>query len=63
MKSKDKVTLMVCTAASGAKLPLFMVGKSKTPECLGTCDLMGSHQCPIQINLMHGLIRKLQFIG
>jgi hypothetical protein len=33
MKSKDRVTLMVATSAVGAKIPLFMVGKSKQPEC------------------------------
>jgi hypothetical protein len=33
MKSKDRVTLMVASSAAGAKIPLFMVGKSKQPEC------------------------------
>lgn len=33
MKAKERVTLMVGCAASGAKIPLFMVGKSKTPTC------------------------------
>ncbi|MGH7974277.1 MAG: hypothetical protein ACREBR_02030, partial [bacterium] len=33
MKSKDRVTLMICTAADGEKVPLFMVGKSAQPTC------------------------------
>jgi hypothetical protein len=33
MKSKDRVTLMVCSSAAGAKLPLFMVGTAKQPLC------------------------------
>jgi methanogenic corrinoid protein MtbC1 len=33
MKSKDRVTLMVATLAVGVKIPLFMVGKAKAPEC------------------------------
>jgi hypothetical protein len=34
MKSKDRVTLMVATSAVGGKIPLFMVGKAKSLECL-----------------------------
>jgi hypothetical protein len=37
MKSKDRVTLMVASSASGKKVPLFMVGKSKNPECFKLC--------------------------
>jgi len=37
MKSKDRVTLMVATSASGKKIPLYMVGKSKKPECFRLC--------------------------
>ncbi|MGH7955140.1 MAG: hypothetical protein ACREOZ_04185 [Gloeomargaritales cyanobacterium] len=33
MKSKDRVTLMICTSADGEKAPLFMVGKSANPTC------------------------------
>jgi hypothetical protein len=33
MKSKDRVTIMVCIAADGSKIPLSIIGKSKTPEC------------------------------
>lgn len=33
MKLKERVTLMVCTAADGSKCPLAMVGKSKLPTC------------------------------
>ena len=32
MNFRDRVTLMVCTAASGVKFPLFMVGKSKNSK-------------------------------
>ena len=35
MKSKDRITLMVCTAANGDKIPLAIVGKSQVPQCLG----------------------------
>jgi hypothetical protein len=38
MKSKDWVTLMVATSAAGEKIPLFMVGKAKSPECFQLCD-------------------------
>ena len=38
MKSKDRVTLMVATSATGEKIPLFMVGKAKSPECFRLCD-------------------------
>jgi hypothetical protein len=37
MKSKDRVTLMVATSAIGDKIPLFMVGKAKNPECFRLC--------------------------
>jgi len=37
MKSKDRVTLMVASSGAGKKLPLFMVGKSKKPECFRLC--------------------------
>ena len=37
MKSKERITLMVCTAASGDKVPLAMVGKAKKPECFKMC--------------------------
>jgi hypothetical protein len=33
MQAKDEVTLMIVIAPSGAKGPLFMVGKSKWPVC------------------------------
>jgi len=33
MKSKDRVTLMVCTSAAGEKAPLLMVGTAKQPLC------------------------------
>jgi len=38
MKSKDRVTLMVATSAVGGKIPLFMVGKAKAPECFRLCQ-------------------------
>ena len=33
MKDKTRLTLMVCTSATGEKVPLHMVGKSKKPAC------------------------------
>ena len=33
MRSKDRVTIMLCTAADGSKVPLSIVGKSKNPHC------------------------------
>ena len=33
MKDKTRITLMVCTAADGSKVPLSVVGKPKKPEC------------------------------
>ena len=33
MKDKARITLMVCTAADGSKLPLALVGKPKKPRC------------------------------
>ena len=33
MKDKARITLMVCTAADGTKVPLAIVGKSKNPKC------------------------------
>ena len=33
MRDKTRVTLMVCTSASGAKVPLHIVGKHKQPAC------------------------------
>ena len=32
MKDKTRMTLMVCTVASGKKVPLAVVGKSKAPK-------------------------------
>ena len=33
MKDKTRMTLMVCTVASGKKVPLAVVGKSKAQKC------------------------------
>lgn len=33
MKAKDRLTVMVCTAADGSKVPLSIIGKPKVPEC------------------------------
>ena len=38
MKSKDRVTLMVCTSADGQKQPLTVIGKAKKPHCFALCD-------------------------
>jgi len=37
MKSKNHIMLMVASSAVGKKLPLYMVGKSKKPECFCLC--------------------------
>ncbi len=37
MKSKEWVTLIVASSAAGAKIPLFMVGQWKQPECFRLC--------------------------
>jgi hypothetical protein len=36
-KSKHCVSLMVATSAADTKIPLFMAGKSKQPECFKLC--------------------------
>jgi len=33
MKDKNRITLMVCTAASGRKVALSIIGKAKNPLC------------------------------
>ena len=33
MKDKDRITAMVCTSSTGAKVPIAFVGKAKTPHC------------------------------
>ena len=33
MKDKTRITIMLCTAASGRKQPLAVIGKSKNPRC------------------------------
>eukprot|EP00978_Attheya_sp_CCMP212_P027512 scaffold92146_cov56-Attheya_sp.AAC.1 len=38
MKSKDRVTLMICTAADGTKVPLSIIGKAKKTECFRLCE-------------------------
>ena len=38
MKSKDRVTLMICTAADGTKVPLSIIGKANKPECFRLCE-------------------------
>jgi hypothetical protein len=40
MKPKDRITLMVCTSASGEKVPLAIVGKAKKPECFPMLEAM-----------------------
>ena len=37
MKSKDRITMMICTSAAGAKLPVAFVGKAKKPVCFRSC--------------------------
>ena len=37
MKDKTRITLMICTSASGDKIPLAVVGKSARPQCWDLC--------------------------
>jgi hypothetical protein len=37
MKSKDRITLMVCTSCNGNKVPLAVIGKAKQPTCFRLC--------------------------
>ena len=45
MKDKTHVTLMVCTAADGMKVPLYPIGKPEKSECF---QLVGDDALPIQ---------------
>jgi DDE superfamily endonuclease/Tc5 transposase DNA-binding domain len=38
MKDKTRITLMVCTAADGSKVPLSIVGKPAKPVCFRLCE-------------------------
>jgi DDE superfamily endonuclease len=38
MKDKNRITLMVCTAADGTKVPLSIIGKAKKPVCFRLCE-------------------------
>jgi DDE superfamily endonuclease len=38
MKDKNRITLMLCTAANGMKVPLAVVGKAKMPVCFSLCE-------------------------
>ena len=37
MKSKDRITLIICTSADGKQVPLDVVGKSKKLHCFNLC--------------------------
>jgi len=39
MKDKTRITLMICTAANGDKLPIAVVGKSACPKCFKNKDV------------------------
>ena len=38
MKSKDRITTMICTSPDEKKVPLAIVGKSKKPHLFNLCD-------------------------
>lgn len=38
MKDKNRITLMVGTAADGSKIPMSIVGKPKNPACFSMCE-------------------------
>jgi hypothetical protein len=50
MKRKDQVMLMVASSASGKKVPLFMAGKSKNPECFKLCGRVPLMAYTYQLN-------------
>jgi hypothetical protein len=57
MKSKDRLTLMGCTSATGKKVPLSIIGKAKKPECFCLCN---NDTPPMAYNnQMHGSIGQL----
>ena len=62
MKDKTRITLMVCTAASGGKVPLAMIGKSKSPRCF---DHLPQKVPPMAYlnQKMHGSQKLLQNCG
>jgi DDE superfamily endonuclease len=37
MKSKDRITMMVCISCKGKKEPLALIGKAKKPKCFQLC--------------------------
>jgi hypothetical protein len=38
MKSKDQVSMMICTSCTSKKAPLVVVGKARKPECFQLCQ-------------------------
>jgi hypothetical protein len=38
MKDKNRITLMVCISASGALLPVSVIGTAARPECFKLLD-------------------------
>ena len=44
MKDKTRVTIMVCTSASGSRLPLAVIGKYKKPTCF---KLLNGNDTPL----------------
>ncbi len=41
MKDKDCITFMLCASATGSKVPLAFVGKSKNPRCFKKKHMLG----------------------
>jgi hypothetical protein len=37
MKSKDRITMMVCTSCNGKKAPISVIGKANKPKCFQLC--------------------------
>ena len=44
IKDKTRVTIMVCTSASGSRLPLAVIGKHKNPTCF---KLLNGNDTPL----------------
>jgi DDE superfamily endonuclease len=38
MKDKNRITVMICTAANGSKVPLAVIGKAAKPTCFRLCE-------------------------
>jgi hypothetical protein len=65
MKSKDCITVMLCTAASGLKVPLAVIRKSKQPGAAFKYELPQGRgpQLDTKTKMKHALIKTSLFGG